>query len=63
VRRFLRRCVECARLAVVDADSARRCSAGHGLRDISLDAIVGSLEPHRAAQFDSDFRRRPAGAG
>jgi hypothetical protein len=56
-RRFLRRCVECARLAVVDADTARgRRGAGHGVRDIPLDAIVASLEPHRAAQFDSEFR-------
>ena len=56
VRRFLRRCAECARLAVADADHTRRGSAGHGVRDIPLDAIVGSIEPHRAAQFDSDFR-------
>jgi hypothetical protein len=56
VRRFLRRCVECARLAVVDAEGARRGGARHGVRDIPLDTIVGSVEPHRAAQFDSEFR-------
>jgi len=56
VRRFLRRCVECARLAVVDAAGPHRDAAGRGVRDIPLEAIVGSLEPNRAAQFDSDFR-------
>ena len=30
------------------------------MRDIPLDAIAGSLEPHRAAQFDSEFRPSPA---
>jgi hypothetical protein len=30
-----------------------------GVREIPLDAIGGTLEPSRAAQFDSDFR--PAG--
>jgi hypothetical protein len=59
VRRFLRRCVECARLMVVDVDGTRRSGAGHGVRDIPLDAIVGSLEPHRAAQFDGEFRPSP----
>jgi hypothetical protein len=52
-RRLLRRCVECARLAVVDAVGA---APGHGLRDVPLDAIIGTLEPHRAGQFDSEFR-------
>src|SRR4051812_34039427 len=55
-RRVLRRCVDCARLMVVDGDSARRAGAGHGARDIPVHAIVGSLEPNRAAQFDSEFR-------
>jgi hypothetical protein len=55
-RRFLHRCVACARLAVVDAAGARGGGSGHGVRDIPLDAIVASLEPHRAAQFDSEFR-------
>lgn len=60
VRRFLHGCVECARLAVVDAAGARGGGSGHGVRDIPLDAIVASLEPHRAAQFDNEFR--PSGA-
>ena len=58
-RRFLRRCVECVRLVIVGAETPRRSGAGHGRRDIPLEAIVGSLEPHRAAQFDSEFRPAP----
>ena len=53
-RRVLRRCVECATLGVFDASGARR-TAGHGVRDIPIEAIAGTLEPHRAAHFDSDF--------
>jgi hypothetical protein len=53
-RRVLRRCAECARLTVVDAHGGS--GGGHGVRDIPLDAIVGSTEPNRAAQFDSEFR-------
>jgi len=59
VGRLLRRCVECAKLAVLDADQGRRSPAAHGVRDIPLDAIAGSLEPHRAAEFDSEFRPSP----
>src|SRR4051812_18737456 len=58
-RRFLRRCVECARLVIVDAEAPRPSGAGHGRRDIPLEAIVGSREPHRAAHFDSEFRPPP----
>jgi hypothetical protein len=58
-RRLLRRCAECAGLVIVDVDGARRPRAGHGMRDIPLDAIVGSLEPHRASQFDREFRPAP----
>src|SRR4051812_4391365 len=58
-RRVLRRCVECARLMIVDAEAPRRTAAGHGRRDIPLESIVASLEPHRAAQFDSEFRPAP----
>jgi hypothetical protein len=56
VRRVLRRCADCARLAIHDAQRPRRSRAGHGVRDIPLAAITGSLEPHRAAHFDSEFR-------
>ena len=38
--------------------TARRRPAG-GIREIPLDAISGTLEPSRAAQFDSDFRPAP----
>ena len=54
-RRMLRRCIECAKLGVFDADGTGRL-AGHGVRDIPIDAIAGTLEPQRAAQFDSEFR-------
>jgi hypothetical protein len=54
MRRALRRCIECATLGVFDASGLS--SAGHGVRDIPIDAIAGTLEPHRAAQFDSEFR-------
>ena len=54
VRRVLHRCVECARLAIFD-ERARRPEPG-GVREIPLDAISGTFEPHRAAQFDGGFR-------
>jgi hypothetical protein len=59
VRRLLRRCGECARLVIHDAQRVRRCAARHGVRDIPLDAITGSLEPHRAVHFDGEFRPSP----
>ena len=55
-RRFLRRCVECTTLAIYDAHGSRRSAARAGVHDIPLDAIAGSLEPQRAAHFDSEFR-------
>ena len=58
VNRLRRRCLECARLAVFDAQLARR-AAGRGIREIPLDEITGTVEPSRAQQFDGDFR--PAG--
>jgi hypothetical protein len=57
-RRLLRRCVECAQLAVFEVQRAGR--GGRGLREIPVDAIAGSLEPHRAAAFDHEFRPSPA---
>ena len=59
LRRVLRRCADSSQLRVLDADSARRSSTGHGVRDIPLDAITGRLEPHRAAAFDHRFRPSP----
>jgi hypothetical protein len=46
-------------LPVFDRPAGRRTGAA-GLREIPLDAIRGTLEPNRAAQFDADFR--PAGS-
>ncbi len=55
----LRRCTACSRLRVYDpAVTARRVAAG-GVREIPIEAISGTLEPSRAAQFDSDFRPAP----
>jgi hypothetical protein len=53
----LRRCVECTRLRVYEPRGA--AGAGRGIREIPIDAISGTLEPSRAAQFDSDFRPAP----
>jgi len=48
----------CSDLRVFDGAELRRAGAhiGRGVRDIPLDAIRGTLEPNRAAQFDPDFR-------
>ena len=54
---WLRRCSQCARLRVYEAGDAPR--PGRGIREIPLDAINGTLEPSRAAQFDSSFRPGP----
>jgi hypothetical protein len=54
--RRLGRCVACARLAIFDEPGVRRSGGRHGVRDIPLDAIAGTLEPQRAAHFDGEFR-------
>jgi hypothetical protein len=60
-RRFLRRCAECARLVVHREGGPQRPGARRGMRDIPIEQIAGSLEPHRAAHFDREFRpSRPA---
>ena len=48
----------CGCLTVFDRPADRRTAAAadRGLREIPLDAIRGTLEPNRAAQFDADFR-------
>jgi hypothetical protein len=56
LRRVLRRCAECARLCLHDEGSLLRGAAARGVRDIPLAAITGTLEPHRAIQFDREFR-------
>ena len=45
----------CGRLAVVDA-ACRAAGVPRGASEIPLAAIRGTLEPSRAAQFDSEFR-------
>jgi hypothetical protein len=44
------------RLEVFDERRAQRPRAGLAVREIPLDAIRGTLEPSRAAQFDDGFR-------
>jgi hypothetical protein len=56
LRRLTRRCMACTRLAIHEAHALRRPAAGPTVREIPLDAIVATLEPNRAEQFDSDFR-------
>jgi hypothetical protein len=57
-RRLRGRSSSCGRLAVHEDRTLRpsRAAAGLGLHEIPLDAISGTLEPNRAAQFDRDFR-------
>jgi hypothetical protein len=56
--RRVRRGGQCGGLAVYDDAASRRSArrAGRGVREISLDAIAGTLEPNRAAAFDAGFR-------
>ncbi|MDA0161131.1 ParB/RepB/Spo0J family partition protein [Solirubrobacter ginsenosidimutans] len=44
------------RLAVYCSSGRPRRAGQHGLREIPLAAIAGTLEPTRAAQFDGAFR-------
>ena len=60
-RRLRREPAERGRLAVYDERKLRRSGTRpHGIREIPLDAIDGTLEPGKARQFDSAFR--PASA-
>jgi hypothetical protein len=56
--RLLRRePAECGRLKVYDERRVRRSVARlHGIREIPLDAIDGTLEAGKAKQFDGAFR-------
>jgi hypothetical protein len=58
VRRLRRHAVVCGRLAIHDERTVRSApaAAARGLREIPVDAISGTLEPNRAAQFDREFR-------
>jgi hypothetical protein len=52
--RAVRRDSEGAQLPVLSA--RHRAHAHAGIREIPIDAIAGTLEPARAAQFDAAFR-------
>jgi hypothetical protein len=51
-----RGCDCCERLAVADHPAAQARRAVRGVREIPLERITGTLEPHRAAHFDPGFR-------
>jgi hypothetical protein len=57
-RRLRRQCTECGALPVYDERQLRRAGAdlARGIREIPLNAISGTVEPSRAAQFDRGFR-------
>jgi hypothetical protein len=59
MRWLRRRCAASTRLAIHHARCATRQGARSVVREIPLDAITGSLEPNRAAQFDAEFRPSP----
>ena len=59
-RRLRRVPAVCGRLEVYDERVLRRVDAGRrGIRSIPIDAIRGTVEPSRAAQFDRAFRPAP----
>jgi hypothetical protein len=55
----LRRSSACSRLRVYDPAATARAAVARGIREIPIEAISGTLEPSRAAQFDADFRPAP----
>jgi hypothetical protein len=61
LRRLRRACEACSRLTVHDEGAVRRSggTARRGMRAIPIEAITGTVEPHRAAQFDREFRPAP----
>jgi ParB-like nuclease domain len=52
----LRRGARLCGLTVFDETRRSGPRSGRGVREIPLDAIKGTIEPNRAAQFDQDFR-------
>jgi hypothetical protein len=60
-RRLRRLPDACGRLELYDERVARRSGAAPrtGVRSIPIDAIRGTVEPSRAAQFDGAFRPAP----
>ena len=57
-RRLRGHAAACGRLAVHDEATLRSAptAVGVGVREIALEAISGTVEPNRAAQFDREFR-------
>jgi hypothetical protein len=60
-RRLRRQPDACGRLEVYDERAVRRVDAAppRGIRTVPIDAIRGTVEPSRAAQFDRSFRPAP----
>jgi hypothetical protein len=56
MRRLRRACADCGRLAVACTTGGPRRA---GVHEIPLEEITATVEPNRAAQFDSDFRPAP----
>jgi hypothetical protein len=54
--RLRRCCVACARLAIHEVGGLARANVRGVVREIPLDAIMGSVEPSRATLFDREFR-------
>jgi hypothetical protein len=52
----LRRSARLCGLCVFDETKRNGSAATRGVREIALDAIMGTTEPNRAAQFDHQFR-------
>ena len=55
IRRLRRRRCDCSRLALYDPGAIRRGRTPRGIHPIPLAEISGTVEPSRAAQFDSQF--------
>jgi hypothetical protein len=60
LRWLRRRCAACTRLSIHQLRSTTRSGARGVVREIPLEAIIGSVEPGRATQFDGAFRPSPA---
>jgi hypothetical protein len=52
----LRRAGQLCGLTVFDETRRSGSTSGRGVREIPLEAIKGTTEPNRAAQFDHEFR-------
>jgi hypothetical protein len=59
MRRLRRHCGGGLAVAGGEALLTRSAEARLGTREIPVEAITGTVEPNRAAQFDADFRPAP----